>query len=163
MAKAELNEVQQARFDSCWAVYRKKAGKGQAMTTWQKWNFDDKKTHQIREAILAQNRAGEKYVQERFRKNFSTWLNDQGWHDIIPSNIDAPKENKVNLCCKPECVNKVLIKYTLCKKCEAEYTAEARTAAKEFCRSLGLETRESMREWARKTLRAKFNGMIKHG
>ena len=89
--KAELTPDQLARFDKCYSVYRKKKARGQAETTWQKWNPDDQLTNEIFEAILAQNRAGEAYCETRFLRNFSTYLNDKGWKDEIPSVMEAER------------------------------------------------------------------------
>ena len=94
MAKTELTTAEQEGFDKCWAVYRKKAGKGQAMVTWGKQKFTDAQVRKIFDAIIAQNRAGDEYCEKRFLRHFSTWLNDLGWEDEIPSAVEAYKPDR---------------------------------------------------------------------
>ena len=166
MAKREscLTEKQQGPFERCYAVYRKsRRDRGESEKAWMDLNPDEKRAEDIFQRILAWNKywAAES-TPDRYIKWFSRWLK-KCTRDDIPSRsgLNNPTQDRPegNLCSTPGCNHKVMRKFTLCKTCEADYEREARTAANAFCKSLGLETKEAMRQWARETLRAKFNRM----
>ena len=120
MPKADLTQTQLERFERCYAVYRKKKSRGQAETTWKKWDPDEELTVKIFSAITEQNRAGDRYCETKYLPNFSTYLNAKGWLDEIHSaQKEYMKQNTGWTCVW--CDNEVQIKLTLCKPCEKKY------------------------------------------
>ena len=165
MAKREscLTEKQKDPFERCYSVWRKdRRDRGESERAWMDLNPDPDRAEDIFQRILAWNKYWRSEgTQSRYIKWFSRWLK-KCTRDDIPSiqGVRTDDSGEAEITCI-KCHNKVLRKFTLCKVCEAKYTAEARRAANAFCKSLGLETRESMRDWSRATLRAKYKRMIK--
>ena len=116
----KLTDVQQARFDKCWAVYpRKGSTKGEAVIAWSQLDPDDELTETIFQSILQQNRErGSKFLtkeQKKFIKHFSSWLRSMSW--MYESEKDGELyEDKLTRTCKV-CSNEQVTFLELCGVC----------------------------------------------
>ena len=95
---AELTPTQKKRFEKCYAVYRKKAARGQDEITWAKYDFDDGMTEVMYQAIVAQNRADKGETNKKFLRSFSRWMNERGWMDEIESQQEKELKREPDKC-----------------------------------------------------------------
>lgn len=78
----DLTATQLDRFEVFWAAWPNKVARGQAESTWKKYNPDS----QLLSEILAGIDRAKKY-DRRFKDGYmphpSTWLNQKGWMDVF--------------------------------------------------------------------------------
>ena len=118
-----LPKWSQDLFNKCYTVWpagRKQ--RGVCEQSWTKLNPNEELANDIYQRILAWNRYyRDNSVDLKYVRLFSTWLNQKGFKDDIPSHTEETEETKNHVCVGQNCTNKAPRKFMLCEKCQKKY------------------------------------------